>query len=252
MIESMPSLALCISGHFRDFEIAWPYLRRNLLDDYQPDIFGMAWSDSMGHATHARDKSDPNFEIGYDPAHAPVTDRYIDSVCQRLNPRMLKMLDPASMRDRFARLCDEHRNLEPEYWLHRSIAKYQMLTAREVVINIKQDYERANGFVYDRVIYTRWDIVHEQRLANWILTDPRIIMSNRYTYGGPSDQWASGSSAQMDIWCSLLKHLPEVKHRPDFKTHPHTWIKDQLDHFGIEYILCDLPIMIANRPFRFR
>lgn len=246
----MQRVALCISGHFREFEIAWPYLKRNLIDVCQPDVFAFAWSDSFGRHLHKHDKTHASHTLGYDPLSPPVPDHYIDSVCRRLNPRRFAVRDSLDFYPLFDQLIEDNRDVEPTGWdWHRPRAKFQMLYARQEVCRLKQAHEQSCGFVYDRVIYTRWDIVHEEQIPSWAFYDPRVLMPYRYAYLGPSDIWAAGNSRDMDIWCSLLEHLPEIKTREGFTTHQHLWIKDQLNHFGIDYLLTGIPVQIANRPF---
>ena len=60
-------VALCLTGHFRTFDYVFPYLKKNILDVYNPDVFGFVWSDSLGYYLHPHDTYDPRFKYGYDP-----------------------------------------------------------------------------------------------------------------------------------------------------------------------------------------
>ena len=63
----MANIALCISGHFRNFEITWPSLKQYVIDIYKPDIFAHAWNDTFGNFMHKKDTSHISHTLGYDP-----------------------------------------------------------------------------------------------------------------------------------------------------------------------------------------
>lgn len=247
--ERMPRIALCISGHFRDFEVAWPSLKKHVIDVYEPDVFAHAWSDTFGHFMHTRDRHHPSFDLGYDPNSNPVSSSYANSVATRLQPKAFKMQDPASIKLLVDRLLSDNKQVEPDWEWHRPRPKYQMIYGRTQSIKLKQQYERSHDFRYDRVIFTRWDIVHESSLPVWAMYDQRLLIPTRYSYVGPADVWASGSSDQLDTYGSMLDQLPDVRQTPGFSADPHLWLNSHLVHNNIDFVLCDIPVMIANRVF---
>lgn len=246
----MARIALCLSGHLREFETAWPYLKTNVIDVIEPDVFGFTWTDSFGYYMHKVSKEHQSFTLGYDPASGEVPNHYIDSVCQRLFPKILKTRDSKNVSSFLDHLVKSNEDIEPKDWgWHRPRAKYQMLLGRQESIQLKAAYELKHKFVYDRVIYTRWDIVHENPISDDVLTGNAVKIPTRYNYSGLSDIWASGTSADMDIFCSMLARLPALRHKENFTTHQHHWLRDHCEHFGIEYQETDIPVSIANRPF---
>jgi len=245
----MQRVALCISGHFRDFEVAWPSLKRHVIDVYKPDVFAHAWSDSFGSFLHKKDRNHPSFRLGYDPNSQAVPKHYIDMVARRLNPKALVTQDPDSIAQAVDDLLEANKQYEPDWEWHRSRPKYQMMHGRTQCIKLKQRYEQGHGFRYDRVIFTRWDIVHEEPLPAWAMSDHRVLIPARYSYVGPADIWAVGSSQQMDSYGSMLDQYDEVKKTPGFCSDPHLWLRDHLDHNKVEYMICGIPVMIANRVF---
>lgn len=245
----MPRIALCISGHFRDFEVAWPSLKKHVIDVYDPDVFAHAWNDSFGHFMHAKDKHHPSFDLGYDPSSKQVPSNYANSVAARLQPKAFKLQDPTTIKQLVDQLAEANKPFESSWEWHRPRPKYQMIYGKTQAIKLKRQYEQLHGFKYDRVIYTRWDIVHEAALPSWAVADYRLLIPSRYSYVGPADIWASGSSEQLDIYGDMLDQLPDVRQTPDFCTDPHLWLNSHLIYNRVDFVLCDVPVMIANRIF---
>lgn len=246
----MQQIALCLTGHFRNFEIAWPYLKRHVIDPYQPDVFGFAWGDTFGDFMHARDKSHASFRLGYDPSSAQIDPSYAETVVKRLVPKSMEIHDPREIDLLLEGLVDRHRDVEPDWEWHRPKSKYQMMYGRARCNQLRQEYEAAMGISYEKIIFTRWDIVHENALPTWTTWDTRLLLPMRYAYGGgPSDIWAVGTGTQIDCFANLLDNIDTLKQTPGFKSDPHHWLRDNLAHTNTEWLLCDIPVMIANRPF---
>jgi hypothetical protein len=245
----MQKIALCLTGHFRNFEIAWPYLKKHVIDPYQPDVFGFAWGDTFGNFMHAKDKDHPSYTLGYDPASQDIPRDYAESVAKRLHPKVLEVFDPTSINPLLDELIAKHKDVEPDWEWHRPRSKYQMLYGRAHCNNLRLEYEKLRGASYDKIIFTRWDIIHEDPLPQWCLWDTRLILPRRYAYNGPSDIWAVGTSSQVNAYADMLSSYDAVKQTPNFVSNPHLWLRDALAYSNVEWILCNIPVMIANRPF---
>jgi hypothetical protein len=241
--------ALCITGHFREFDHVWPSLRKHIIERFNPDIFALSWSDSFGLYQHKLDQRDPSFALGYDPKSPQVPPGYIEDVQRRMNPIVLRVVDPIKLTALLDYLIKKYAKVESLYDFHRPRSKYQMMWARSQCMALKREYEAKQGFTYDRVIYTRWDILHENTIPDAAFTDERLVIPRTYTYNGPGDIWLSGSSWQLDAFGNMLDDIDTVMKTAGFHTNPHEWLRDQLAYYQIETVMMPIPVSIFNRPY---
>lgn len=242
--------ALCLIGHLRDWDAVWPSLKENVIDPLQPDIFGFTWSDSLGFHMHVHDRSHPSFSIGYDPNSPAIPPDLIDRIHDRLKPKVLQIMDPAEVKDFLDETTIRHRDCEPDWIFHRARPKFQMAYTKMAGIKLKRQYEKENNLIYDRVIFTRWDWHHAEPLTKYIDMYPndKVLIPNKYTYGGDCDMWAMGPSHLMDMYANILPTLDMVKTIPGFHTNPHHWMRWHFQYYDIPYIVADLNMGIWNRP----
>lgn len=243
-------VALCLVGHLRDWDAVWPSLKENVIDVLQPDIFGFTWSDSLGYFMHVFDRSHPSFQVGFDPASPTVPQDLIDRIHDRLKPKMFQIMNSEDIKEYLDELAVKYKDCEPDWIFHRARPKFQMMFNRMSCIKLKRQYEKENNIVYDRVIFTRWDVHHAEPIDTYIkkYVNNKIIIPNKYTYGGLCDIWCMGPSHYIDIYANLLPALDIVKNIKGFHTNPHQWLKWHLEYYNVPYMIDNLNIGIWNRP----
>jgi hypothetical protein len=240
-------VALCITGHFRAFDAAWPWLKRNVIDQHNPDIFAHAWTESFGIHQHIFDKNHPSFRLGYDPSSSPLPKFYVDNVAKRLNPKVFMTENQNDINPMIDGLIQKYAAYNHPWEWYRPKLPFCQAYSRGKVMAQKSDYEQKNRFIYDKVIFTRWDIVHERYIPDTAFNSENLILPNRYAYNGLCDMWAIGSSHQLDTYAAMLDDIEQVKDSPDFNTGIHIWVKCHLDYHKVPYQQVDIPIALCNR-----
>lgn len=240
-------VALCLSGHFRNFDSHWHLLKKNVIDIHKPDVFGFAWSESFGMFMHVFDKNHPSWNLGYNPNSTALPKEYPATVASKLNPKILRTLDQNTLNNHFEQMAEQYKPWKHCWEWTRPKSTFQMLYAKQQCIYLKQHYERVHEFKYDKVIFTRWDVVHEATIPQAALESNNLVIPTKYSYYGPCDVWGIGSSEQIDVFASLYDCINEVMHVPGFTTHSHQWLHNQLTYYGVPYEAMEVPISLCNR-----
>jgi len=228
-------VAFCIHGHLRGFDECWPYLKHHLLDPYKPDVFAMAWVDSVGTHLHPVQSTDPHKHPAFDQSAPRVGMDAIRSVIDRMDPVDIH-LDHYWAHDRRFEAMVEHYSGYHHHWPHhRPKGAISLNWARSVTMNMKLRHEQALGFRYDRVICTRWDIMYPHHVDLSIHDANAITLTNMHGPEVTSDIWASGPSHLMDGWSEQIHHIDELVQAGTFNLGTHEWMKAWLIHRGIPW-----------------
>ena len=218
-------VAVVFHGHFRCFDKVWDSIKRNLLDVFEPDVFAFAWTDSMGHHLPPGETPDHENHPGYNLSD-PVPVEYIESVKQRLQPKIF-MLEPYSKLDGyFQELVDGWRYtttyLQVPAGCHRPKGCLSMVWSRSQIIKAVSEHERANNFKYDMIIVTRYDVYHSHPVFIERL-NPSIVNANGGGNWHPWDYWTAGPSELIGRWGQQWDGMNELIAINKFNTGPHQW-----------------------------
>ncbi len=238
--------ALILTGHVRTFEKVWPNLKKHVIDPWRPDIFGFIWSDTFGFHNHVLDTEHPAFKLGYDPNSPSLPAAYIDHVRDLIRPTRLELKNPKDISTDLDDLTKKHADVRSPYIYHWERPKYQSYWSRTAGWNLKRRHEKEHGFIYDRVIFSRWDLDQLGPLSLDQYPRDVLILPSAYTYGALCDFWAMGPSHMIDVFCNALTTIDLVKLTPGFHTNPHEWTKFHLDYYKIPYIIIDIPIELRR------
>jgi hypothetical protein len=183
-------VALTISGHMRSFERAYTSLLSTIIRPFSPDIFIYTPS-TIGN--DGADRGD---------RHLTRTPTNIDRVRSLFNPKKIiveqaKVWDMAKYRDRIGSGCRSPNMIKGMY--------YGIYASNQ----LKKEYEKENGFIYDVVIRCRADLFFENDLNRTELeTCANGICFPKFgSYGGLNDQFAFGSSSSMDTYADTYNIL---------------------------------------------
>lgn len=190
-------IALCLSGHLRDFEKAYPTLFFYLLKNYDVDIFLHTW-DKLGFSC------------------AFKTDRVRNDTSTKLN-EITKLYNPKSMIiestdfvEELKRQGDEyapHLKNEPKHVGHMASMFYKIYACNE----LKNKYQRETNTQYDWVIRCRPDLLFQNNVIiptdkkEGVIWTPRALSSPDWY----NDQFAIGSPNDMDLYSSFFFDIPE-------------------------------------------
>ena len=141
-------VAVLLFGHLRTFEYSAPFLKKNLLDQYDCDVFMHTWN-TMDSET----KSWDNKEI----QHSPVTERLKERVKEIYNPQKFLIEEQTIKEDVLIHslVDDKSASLAGIHFMFESMNKANLL---------RKEYEKEKGISYDLVFVTRPDVAFFQVL----------------------------------------------------------------------------------------
>lgn len=173
-------IALCLSGKPRAWQKGYQYLKNNLLDHHEVDVFIHTWSD-------VDDGDFGQIDYTYEPKYIQTT--------RPFNLDGLKKYPDAN----------------PD-WPSRNVVHmfYSIFKANEY----KREYELDQGFTYDVVIRSRFDFALNRLLPlNEMDKDkvyvPKDMAKGRIAPNGIicNDQFAYGDSGVMDLYCNTFWNI---------------------------------------------
>lgn len=212
--NSSLKLALCLSGQPRSYRKAHSFLKNNLLDRYDVDVFAHAWRpDGASLGIYA------DIQNLYRPVSF-VTDEKLPSETNN-DLVVTNASHPANF-------CTS--------------MFYSIYRANEFKIR----RETLNNIKYDFVIRSRYDFALNKKIVFEELEKGKIYVSKDTDGPNPllNDQFAIGDSESMNIYSSTFLFLRWYYN--NFKTElcGHAMLEQQLKHFNIPVERIDL-----NHPF---
>ena len=235
-------VALVIHGHFRKFNNLWDDWKRNFIDPIKPDVFAFGWGDSMGNFLRPEQTPDPHNHPGYDLTSPGVTPEFINSIQQRLTPKKLIIENFSDWDQTFQTMIDDPKYkgaLDTRCPSHRPKGTLGMVMARSRAINAKAEYERSQGFIYDLVVVTRWDVAHPELIR--FTTDvilPDVVNACGGPHDRPWDWWTVGPSKLIDQFGDQYAGIEELVKINQFIFEPHLWQKAWFEHRKIPWRGC--------------
>jgi len=210
-------VALCLSGHLRSYEAAYPTLKKAILDQFNPDIFIFTWD-----------------TIGFDGANRGdehLVDTPVDPgrLRQLYLPKKL-MIKPGRRWNTLRyhrRMGQGMRNPEVVCGMFYGIFKANAL---------RNEFERKNHFTYDAVIRGRADLSFQSILEPKEILHCQvangIYFPNFGDYKGVNDQFAFGNSASMNIYSGIYQNLNHFFNL-GCRWHPESLTKFNIDYFNL-------------------
>jgi hypothetical protein len=110
---------------------------------------------------------------------------------------------------------------------------------------LKSNYEEQNGFKYDVVVRTRFDIelLEEVELRNW--NNSLFIPMGSDHRDGFNDLLAYGKSHTMDYYCSNFNHLVDYIKDGEL-VHPERLLRKHLTNYECSLIRTHLPMRLRG------
>lgn len=221
--------ALCLSGHFRSFERAFPSLKRYILDPYHPDIFIFTWN-NLGFDGVRGDRSQMRKIIDsrrLDQLYAPKK--------KIIEP--LRHFDTSKYTKHLGSGLRKPSNVSGMY--------YAIFQANQ----LKLEYENENNFTYDIVIRARADQSFENILSHQELerchNGPGIFFPKFGGYGGCNDQFAFGPSVSMDLYSETYLNL-DLYFDMGCLWHAETMLRFAMDYFELPILRSDIKYKILR------
>ena len=196
IVNSKPSdikTALCISGHLRTFLDNYKSVKDHILDKLKCDVFIHTW-DTLGMPYRPLDSGVSVME----------TKKLLETINQLYSPK--KIVIEKSRHFAISPIMQQ-RLMD-----HRDISGIlSMFYKVEACNSLKSAYEEENGFKYDCVVRFRGDLWVEQQIPMDERTNLDHVFLPMYgNFGGACDQFAFGSSAMMDKYCSVYSNIEKL------------------------------------------
>jgi len=172
-------IALCLSGQPRSVELAFPYVKNNILGGNDVTVFTFSWG-----------KDNQNILDLYKPALA--------------NVREQNVVPDFSQYTRFPPPQPNWKVKDPK------LSTWSQLYAIAECNELKKQYEKENNMKFDWVIRSRFDFainahIPFEELDNSKLYIPNCRMTPARDFG--NDQFAFSSSENMDKYSECFHHI---------------------------------------------
>jgi hypothetical protein len=212
-------VALILSGKFRNSFKEYASIKKNLIDKYDVDVF---------------------ISYGY-------TLNNIDCVPNDL----IKLYNPVSF-EFFEYPNEIYTNINSVSKYEKAIESnttsiYMMWYGINKVNELKTAYEIANGFEYDVVIKSRFDIEFKNTVLLKKLDNSIFIPIGSDHRGGYNDLVAYGSSNTMNYYCSTYTHITQYI-EDGCVIHPERILKHHLDKNEFIFYRTHIPMMLRGIP----
>lgn len=235
-------VALCLSGHLREFEKAYPSIKTHLLDVFQPDVFISTW-DERGYWT-------ANDEKAIDDA-AELTERDF-KLCQDLYlPKLIqheKLTE--SKKKEFLECADNiilKYNSKMRWGRKQNIigAFYKLFIADQ----LRCEYQVENGFEYDFVIRARPDLcIHSCPLLLLKNSSEQPVQVFRDCSGLLQDSIWATSGKQMELLCLLYRNLETICAETHCLFEFHDILDKALSFYKFKLLEVPMSYTILNTP----
>lgn len=234
-------VAVCFSGHLRDYKKCYQSIYDNIISPLNADVFCHTW-DVLG-AFNTKGELDR-------PYHRKLTHDEKQGFLNLYKPTKF-IIDtnewsPLSEADR--KFLETLSGPHPHMF-------YSVKAAND----LKTQYEHQNKFKYDLVIRARYDFNFFTKLDlnAFSKKDSLIYVSSLGNYhGGVSDQFAASNSNNMNIYCSLYDDIVKIFRKSNRNSSPEITLRDflnekriKIEHLPLNYDIVRLNGQILKQTF---
>lgn len=241
-------VALCISGQMRGYLKAYPSVKKNIIDVFDPDIFIHTWDD-VGKSNNLHRRTLPHPMTHYIPRK--FIDNQLDflSIFTHFSSEISSqnVVNEAELQELYnPKACVVEKSPTPEefndffgFKVPSKMVKKQpkAMWSRNLFYKIykcnelKKDFEQRNNFKYDLVIRLRPDLsigeVISPQIEKNTLYYRYLTINISYQI---ADQYFYADSYTMDRVCDAYSHIEELWQQYDNKevNHKHYWAEGLL------------------------
>tara|TARA_R100001377_G_scaffold75574_1_gene52175 strand:+ start:6079 stop:6816 length:738 start_codon:yes stop_codon:yes gene_type:complete len=223
-------IALCISGQPRNVTRGIPNILEHLNFDF--DVFHHSWWDNKS-STSLFTKS--NAAKINDIVSEPVDNNWISMMYENFNIKKLQL--EAQVPFNVPQILEDRK----AYYAN-SFNIYSSLYSIYKCNELKKEYEKQNNFIYDIVIRTRLDFGFSECININNFDGKVIYVPNDfgYTRYGFNDQFAIGSSPNMNIYSEAFNNIKTILDSGYKDPMGHEQIiQKHLENNNIQFILKD-------------
>ena len=225
-------VALLLSGKFRGSYTPFNYLEKNLLNKYNPDIFvNYNYTHDNDMLSFTANGVKRSFKMECDKSE----------LVSIYNPKLINF-------SKTPNIVKEKEDMVNGFTIANESnlsSIFNMWWGIYHVNELKKKYEEENGFKYDVVIRTRFDveILDEIELRN--CNNSMFIPMGGDHRDGFNDLLAYGDSHIMDYYCSNFNHLVDYIKDGEL-IHPERLLKRHLKDFNCTLIRTYIPMRLRG------
>ena len=222
-------IAVCMSGHFRDYDQKVDSLFNNVIKSHECDFFIHSWT-NLGFSFNGLD-SEGFKKYGFN-RNSPDLDQ--QDVINRFHPVRYKFEVYEEFEPDFIEEAKYYTRLNP--WDpptgDRLISQKKKIYLCDL---LRRDYEQQNNFRYDVVIRLRPDIAFNRSIdiAQYDLSS--LHMPTEYGYNIASDIFCFGNSDLMTQYSDLYINLRHLYDTTGVKFNPHELLREYLQTNRINF-----------------
>ena len=213
--------ALLLSGQLRNCRKSYPLIKKNLIDVYDADVFLSTWSDSH------------KIERSVLAGGSSSDDSTIDELIQMYKPITIEVDKyEDDLVSRFEKMFEPYKDNAP--YETKPLAVFMMWYKTWKVNELRNRYQEANGFKYDVIIKSRFDLDCDSEIQIIEPQPNEIYIPNGWDWnGGVNDLFALGNNEVMNYYCNMFNNLlPMIRDGHLF--HPEYLMKIFLDMSGFK------------------
>lgn len=207
-----------LSGQIRNNKDVYMSIKKNLIDVYNADVFISTWTPTS------------------------KDDSTIDELISNYNPVAIEVESyDLDFYETFKQMVSPQWDLSPET---NAVSVFSMHYKIMKVNRLKEVYEKTNGFTYDIVIRTRFDLSIDSPLNYIIPEKNHLYIPRGYDHRrGYNDLFAIGSSESINYYSNIFNNLTQILNSGHL-LHPESLLKVYLDMSGLQLVrpLMDLSL----------
>ena len=198
-------VALCISGQMRTYKKCYGYIKENIIEPLDPDVF--IYTESSKGVTNRMNVKDRG---------AVKEGKVFEQSIRRIYKPQKLMIDEPFNREKRRRfksveVPDRLIKVEPDHWEGNIPNFYGIKKCNDM----KKNYELSMSMEYDIVIRMRPDILVRNEIPEEVIENrDKLWHSHRNPEEQISDKLAISSSENMDYYSSVWDRLPEYWQDP--------------------------------------
>lgn len=189
-------IALCISGQPRNVKQGYEFIKRNIIEYNNPDIFIHTWITSA--------------EMGKDFVNPTNNIKVADAIDTSISNTILELYSP-TITDFEEQIKFDEKDYNDRAFM--GVVPSWVLSMWYSVRSanrLQQQYVEQTGIAYDVIIRTRFDwAVNESMKMDKLITDSIICPRDCFSPDGFNDQFAAGPPNLMNVYSNLYDHIEE-------------------------------------------
>jgi len=235
-------IALCLTGHVRRYESCRDRLFYAIVSKFRPDIFIHSW-DEQGLGLNGRSKDALNEEtLEVIRKNARYGDSYVEykrggsvitsSYFAHMNPKQVVIEKYSDVEPEILNIAERITNKRsfdyPPNFLSSQRKGY-------LCDQLRIQHEQENGFTYDAIIKTRFDIMYQ---AYFDIHENLDVLRIPYaqSYDIFSDIFAISNGTTMEKYCSFYPKV-ETFVKDNVHFNPHEVLLEHVKREGIEFVI---------------